>query len=383
MAMSLSIIYTTFLEYVVVYARCRSTAVTAREKEEWRSYLVPEKLEVFRQLEPWVEEQMLPLLKPVEDSWQPSDLLPDPAALGADGFHAACADLRAGAARVPDDLLVCLVGNMVTEEALPTYPSVLNRFAAVRDATGADAAPWARWIRGWSAEDNRHGDVLCRYMLLSARFDMRAVERAVHRLVRDGMVMRAPASPFHGFVYVAFQERATAVAHGSTARLAGAAGDAALARVCGTVADDEKRHEAAYTRVVAKLFDADPDTAVRAMAYMMRHGIDMPTALISDGRSGDFYARFMAITAQAGTYTVSDYRSILEHLMRQWGVQDLAAGLSGEGRRARDYLCELPDKIRRMEERAQDRARAVAAQNKPTPFPISWIFDRVINVHLP
>ena len=96
--------------------RCRSTAVTAREKEEdeWRSYLVPEKLEVFRQLEPWVEEQMLPLLKPVEDSWQPSDLLPDPAALGADGFHAACADLRAGAARVPDDLLVCLVGNMVT-----------------------------------------------------------------------------------------------------------------------------------------------------------------------------------------------------------------------------------------------------------------------------
>ncbi|KAJ1288271.1 hypothetical protein BS78_02G077900 [Paspalum vaginatum] len=365
--------------------RCRSTPATAREKEEedeeWRSYLAPERLQVFRQLEPWVEEQMLPLLKPVEDSWQPSDLLPDPAALGADGFHAACLDLRAGAARVPDDLLVCLVGNMVTEEALLTYPSVLNRFEAVRDATGADAAPWARWIRGWSAEENRHGDVLSRYMHLSARFDMREVERAVQRLVRDGMRMRAPASPFHGFVYVAFQERATAVAHGNTARLAGAAGDAALAGICGTVAADEKRHEAAYTRVVAKLFDADPDAAVRAMAYMMRHRIDMPTALIRDGRGGDFYARLIAITEQAGTYTLSDYRRILEHLIRQWGVQDLAAGLSGEGRRARDYLCALPNKIRRMEERAHDRA--VAAQNKATPIPISWIFDRIISVHLP
>jgi acyl-[acyl-carrier-protein] desaturase len=338
-------------------------------------------------MEPWVEQHVLPLLHPVEASWQPSDMLPDPAALGSDGFHAACVDLRAGAAGVPDELLVCLVANMVTEEALPTYPSGLNRFEVVRDATGTDPTAWARWIRGWSAEENRHGDVLNRYMHLSGRFDMREVERTVQRLIRDGMSLPGPAvsSPFHGFVYVTFQERATAIAHGNTARLVGArgAGDAALARICGTVAADEKRHEAAYTRIVGRLFEADPDAAVRAMAFMMRHRIDMPTAFINDGRhSGrDFYDRFIAIAQQAGTYTISDYRGILEHLMRQWGVEELAAGLSGEGRHARDYLCALPSKIKRMEERVLERA--VKAKNKPTPIPINWIFDRTISVVLP
>ncbi|TVU31289.1 hypothetical protein EJB05_22970, partial [Eragrostis curvula] len=357
------------------------------EEEEWRGFLTPERLEMVRQLEPWVEEQVLPLLKPVESSWQPSDLLPDPATLGSDGFHAACLDLRARAACVPDELLVCLVANAVTEEALPSYPSGLNRLAVVRDATGRDSSAWARWIRGWSAEENRHGDVLNRYMHLCGRFDMREVERTVQRLIGSGMVVRGPpASPFHGFVYVAFQERATAIAHGNTARLVGSrarggAGDDALARICGTVAADEKRHEAAYTRIVAKLFEADPDAAVRAMAYMMRRRIDMPTSLVSDGRHADFYDRFVAIAQHAGTYTLSDYRGILEHLIRQWGVEHLAAGLSGDGRRARDYLCALPQKIRRMEEKARDRA--AKAGKKPTPVPISWIFDRPISVVLP
>ncbi|OEL36127.1 Acyl-[acyl-carrier-protein] desaturase 6, chloroplastic [Dichanthelium oligosanthes] len=352
--------------------RCRSTATASKEtmaadrhrrekkgvvdEEEWRSYLTPERLEVLNQLEPWVKEHALPLLKPTNDHVKGTST--STGNLGSDGFHVACLELRSGAAGVPDELLVCLVANMVTEEALPTYPSVLNRLEVVRDATGADGTAWARWIRGWSAEENRHGDVLNCYMHISGRFNLGEVERTVQRLIRDGMVVHAPASPFHGFVYVAFQERATAIAHGNTARLVGAhgAGDATLARICGTVAADEKRHEAAYTRIMGKLFEADPDAAVRAMAYMMRRRIDMPTAFINDGRhsGSDFSTRFIAIAQQAGTYTISDYRSFLEHLIRQWGVEELTSGLSGEGRHARDYLCPLP------------RARSRGWRRRPT-----------------
>jgi acyl-[acyl-carrier-protein] desaturase len=354
------------------------------EHEEWAGHLAPEKLEVLTHLEPWAEAHVLPLLKPPEAAWQPSDLLPDPAALGDDGFHAACRELRARAAGVPDAHLVCLVGNMITEEALPTYQCVPNRFEGVRDLTGADATAWARWIRGWSAEENRHGGVLSRYLYLSGRVDMRQVDATVHRLIAAGMDAMgggAARSPYHGFVYVAFQERATAISHGNTARLAAAHGDAALARVCGAIMADEKRHEAAYTRIVGKLFEVEPDAAVRALGYMMRRRITMPAALMTDGRDDDLYAHYAAAAQQTGVYTASDYRSILEHLIRQWGVEELAAGLSGEGRRARDYVCGLPRKIRRMEEKAHDRA--AQARKKPTAVPFSWIFDRPVSVMLP
>ncbi|KAG8046723.1 hypothetical protein GUJ93_ZPchr0008g13309 [Zizania palustris] len=350
--------------------------VDEEEAEELRRCLAPERLDVLGQMEPWVEAHVLPLLKPVEAAWQPSDMVPDAAALGAEGFHAACLDIRERAAAVPDALLVCLVGNLVTEEALPTYQSMTNRFEAARDVTGLDGTAWARWIRGWSAEENRHGDVLSRYMYLSARLDMRQVERTVHRLIQSGMSMHAPASPYHGFIYVAFQERATSFAHGNTARHVRAHGDAALARICGAIAADEKRHEAAYTLVVENLFDADPDATVRALAYMMRRRITMPASLMSDGRDADLFAHYAAAAQQAGVYTASDYRSIIEYFIRRWRVEELSAGLSGEGRRARDYVCALPQKIRRMEEKAQMR-------KKPTAIPFSWIFDRPVDVMLP
>ncbi|XP_048554432.1 acyl-[acyl-carrier-protein] desaturase 7, chloroplastic-like [Triticum urartu] len=361
----------------------RAATVAARHDEEgtddeWLMYLEPAKLEVFDHLEPWAEANVVPLLKPAQVAWQPTDLLPDPASLGADGFHAACSDISARAAGLPDAHLVCLVGNMVTEEALPTYQSIPNRFEAVRDLTGSSGTAWARWIRGWSAEENRHGDVLNRYLFLSGRVDMRQVERTIHNLIQSGMVMNAARSPYHGFIYVAFQERATSISHGNTARHAKEHGDLVLARICGAIAADEKRHELAYTRIVGKLFEIDPDGAVRALAYMMRRRIVMPASLMTDGRDGDLFAHYAAVAQQTGIYTASDYRSILEHLMKQWGVEELAAAeLSDDGRRAREYVCALPHKIRRLEEKAHERSGQKAQPATSAPF--SWIFDKPLN----
>uniref|UniRef100_J3LX17 Uncharacterized protein n=1 Tax=Oryza brachyantha TaxID=4533 RepID=J3LX17_ORYBR len=45
-----------------------------------------------------------------------------------------------------------------------------------------------------------------RYMYLSGRFDMAEVERTVHRLIRSGMAVDLPCSPYHAFIYTAFQE---------------------------------------------------------------------------------------------------------------------------------------------------------------------------------
>ena len=69
-------------------------------------------------------------------------------------------ELRERSKGIPDEHIVCLIGDMITEEALPTYMSMLNTLDGTRDETGASDTPWANWTRKWTAEENRHGDAM-------------------------------------------------------------------------------------------------------------------------------------------------------------------------------------------------------------------------------
>jgi len=69
-------------------------------------------------------------------------------------------ELQKRSAGVPDEHLLVLIGDMITEEALPTYMSMLNTLDGTRDETGASDTPWAVWTRKWTAEENRHGDAM-------------------------------------------------------------------------------------------------------------------------------------------------------------------------------------------------------------------------------
>lgn len=158
-----------------------------------RYEMPPEKVEVFKSLECWASHRILPLLKPVEKSWQPIDFLPNPAQ-NSDDFADEVRALRERTSQLPDDYFVVLVGDMITEEALPTYQSMLNRFDGIRDDTGASPSPWASWIRSWTAEENRHGDLLRTYLYLSGRVDMQMIDRTIQFLISSGMVRN---TPFH------------------------------------------------------------------------------------------------------------------------------------------------------------------------------------------
>ncbi|XP_052173957.1 stearoyl-[acyl-carrier-protein] 9-desaturase, chloroplastic [Diospyros lotus] len=330
----------------------------------------PQKIEIFKNLEDWAEQNILVHLKPVEKCWQPQDFLPDPA---SEGFHDQVKELRERAKEIPDDYFVVLVGDMITEEALPTYQTMLNTLDGVRDETGASPTSWAIWTRAWTAEENRHGDLLNKYLYLSGRVDMKQIEKTIQYLIGSGMDPRTENSPYLGFIYTSFQERATFISHGNTARLAKEHGDVKLAQICGTIASDEKRHETAYTKIVEKLLEIDPDGTVLALADMMRKKISMPAHLMYDGSDDNLFDHFSAVAQQLGVYTAKDYADILEFLVGRWKVEELT-GLSGEGRKAQDYVCGLPPRIRRLEERAQSRAK----QTQSVPF--SWIFDREVKL---
>lgn len=371
----------------------------------------PEKVEILKALDNWAEHNVLVHLKQVEKCWQPQDFLPDPT---SDGFHDEVKELRERARELPDDYFVVLVGDMITEEALPTYQTMLNTAdGGLSDETGASLTPWAIWTRAWTAEENRHGDLLNKYLYLSGRVDMRQIEKTIQYLIGSGMVRlrlfshlvhrildhvfhqsnlshkvnvlllsklrfsfqdpRTENNPYLGYVYTSFQERATFISHGNTARLARDYGDSKLAQICGTIAADEKRHETAYTKIMEKLFEVDPDTSVLGLADMMRKKITMPAHLMYDGRDDNLFENFSAVAQRLGVYTAKDYADILEHLVNRWEVAKLK-GLSSKGEEAQEYVCGLPPRIRRLEERAQSRAK----QGLRVPF--SWIHDRAVQL---
>lgn len=146
-----------------------------------------------------------------------------------------------------------------------------------------------------------------------------------------------------------------------------------LAQICGTIAADEKRHETAYTKIVEKLFEIDPDGTLLAFADMMRKKISMPAHLMYDGRNDNLFEHFSSVAQRLGVYTAKDYADILEFLVGRWKVDKLT-GLSGEGKRAQDYVCTLAPRFRRLEERSQARAK------QATTVPFSWVFDREVQV---
>ena len=101
--------------------------------------------------------QLLKLLKPTSTNWQPQDHLPNPE---SPDFLDEVAEIQKRGANIPDDHLVVLIGDMITEEALPTYMNMLNTLEGTKDKTGADSSAWAKWTRKWTAEENRHGDLM-------------------------------------------------------------------------------------------------------------------------------------------------------------------------------------------------------------------------------
>eukprot|EP00250_Pteridium_aquilinum_P001539 c11734_g1_i1 orf=330-1538(-) len=329
----------------------------------------PEKIEMFKSLQGWAETDILPFLKPVEKCWQPQDFLPEPS---SDGFLDEIKDLRMRSMELPDDYLVCLVGDMITEEALPTYQTMLNTLDGVRDETGACPSSWARWTRAWTAEENRHGDLLNKYLYLTGRVDMRSIEKTIQYLIGSGMDPKTENNPYLGFIYTSFQERATFISHGNTARQAKEFGDLKLAQICGSIASDERRHENAYTKIVEKLFELDPDGTMLCLEDMMRKKISMPAHLMYDGRDEDIFNKFALVAQRTGVYTAKDYADILEHLVKRWNVEKLS-GLSSRGQQAQDYVCGLAARIRKLEERAQSKA-----SKEPKTAAVSWIFNKEV-----
>jgi acyl-[acyl-carrier-protein] desaturase len=304
------------------------------------------RLEVMQLLEKKIDSFMEEFLIPVEKIWQPTDLLPDS---NQENFLEEVKELREISKDLPYDFWVTLVGDTITEEALPTYESWLM------DVEGVDNVErngWSRWVRHWTGEENRHGDVLNKYLYLSGRVNMREIEQTTQHLINDGFDIGTGRDPYKNFVYTSFQELATFVSHNRVALIAKKYGEKKLFKMCNLIAGDEMRHHLAYSEFVNQIFKVDPSEMMLAFQYMMKQKITMPAVFLRESgeKIGSAFEAFSDSAQRIGVYTAADYVEILEKLNVKWDIANMN-GLTAEAEKARDYLMKLPERMKKISER--------------------------------
>jgi acyl-[acyl-carrier-protein] desaturase len=304
------------------------------------------RLEVMQFLDTKVDEFVDKFLIPIETIWQPSDFLPD---AQSDTFFEDVKEIQEIAKDLPYDFWVAMVGDTITEEALPTYEAWLM------DVEGIDNVErngWSRWIRQWTSEENRHGDLLNKYLYLSGRVNMREVEITTQHLIADGFDIGTGRDPYKNFVYTSFQELATYVSHNRVSQIAKDYGDKKLSKVCKLIAGDEMRHHHAYCEFVDQIFKVDPSEMMLAFQYMMKQKITMPAVFLRESgeKIGAAFEQFSNSAQKLGVYTANDYVEIMQKLIDKWQI-DKISGLTDEAEKARDYLMKLPARMAKISER--------------------------------
>jgi acyl-[acyl-carrier-protein] desaturase len=307
------------------------------------------KIEVLRDLEEQVRE-LMEVHEQKRELWYPHDLV-GPAPDVCPDQH--LADLRKRAEGIPDHARAALALNTLTEEGLPHFHRLLAVYLG-------DESHWRVWNNLWTAEEDRHGQVLHDYVRDTRLFDQRKFEEMQFEYIRNGFHPAWDRDPYRVFVYTTVQERATQFSHAETGRIAGEY-DPILGNILDRIAREEARHFAFYRSVFEAILQRDPDQALHSAAFIMP-AIDMP------GVSMSGYKDLADVIRRAGIYGPRDYLRIVQEQIRYWKIESIE-GLSELGRKAQDKILGIPDRLRRI-------AEYVEAKSKAKTFSFEVVFNR-------
>jgi acyl-[acyl-carrier-protein] desaturase len=188
--------------------------------------------------------------------WFPSDLLPASQHMSTAEMEYV-AELKQQSAQLPDAARIALVLNLITEEGLPSYHRLLHQ------AFG-DKSSWGIWRNQWTAEEDRHGNLLRDYMRDCRIVDMKYVEQLQFRFLSNGWMPEWAGDPYSTIAYTSFQERATQVSHRNLGKYVQKI-TPGLSRILGHIAGDESRHYNFYASLLKKLLQVDVEKILQAI----------------------------------------------------------------------------------------------------------------------
>ena len=318
-----------------------------------RDRLLQSRFEVLSDMEGVVDD----LMKKHEEKrelWFPSDFLPADETTNDELY---LKQVRERAKGIPLSARVALALNLITEEGLPHF----HRLIAVHLGDGSF---WKKWNFLWTAEEDRHGNVIRDYCRDSRILNFTEVEKAQFQYVRAGFEPEWDSDPYRVFVYTSAQERATQISHDGTGRVCGTY-EPTLQKILHSIAMDEARHFTFYRSVFNEVLKRDPDEALDS-AVKILPSIDMP------GHTLRNFNEYADVVRRSGIYGPRDYLSVVEALIKVWGI-DTLTNLKDKGKKAQEKILGIPARLKNV-------AEYIESRNQSKTFQLEFVFNKVFKM---
>ena len=295
------------------------------------------KLEVLRDLEAKVRE-LMENHERKRELWYPVELIGPKEGECPDTHYK---QLRERAAGIPDPARAALALNLLTEEGLPHFHRLLAVYLG-------DDSFWRIWNNLWTAEEDRHGQVLHDYAREARLLHQRRLEEMQFEYLKAGFHPEWDRDPYRVFAYTTVQERATQHSHGETGRIVGEY-EPILGEILSNVAKEEARHYTFYRTIFKEVLARDPNRALASAAELMP-SIDMP------GVNMPHFREMGDVIRRAGIYGPRDYLKIVEEQIRFWAI-DALEGLDEIGKKAQEKIMGIPQRLERVADAMESRNR--------------------------
>ncbi|WP_337864672.1 acyl-ACP desaturase [Ignavibacterium sp.] len=320
---------------------------TTEEKE------IKSKTEVLSQLESnvkkWMEQHIAK-----RKLWFSSDFLPVDEKNSGDQ-NKIVDNLRDRAKAIKDPARVAVALNLLTEEGLPHFHRLIAQHL------GSESF-WSKWNNMWTAEEDRHGNILRDYARDSRLFSFREIEMMQFYYQEAGFNPNWDKDPYKVFVYTTLQERATQFSHKNTGKLVGE-DEPLLNGILSNIAADEAKHFTFYRNVFKEVLKLDPNRAMVSASEIMP-AIDMP------GFSMPNFREMADVVRRVGIYGPRDYKAIVEEAIKFWDIESFT-GLNEIAKKAQEKILSIPKRLEKVAEYIEKRTESKT-------FSFDFIYNRIL-----